>query len=310
MFSANAATPHLGSAAAPRLNEIQFIGSHNSYKKAMSPTYAAALQATNRAAAITLDYAHLPIGAQLDLGIRKLELDLFNNRADEDFTVGHVQVIDMNSHCEVLRVCLRLIRAWSKTRPRHVPIWIGFNLKDEPVSGLPDPAPFDGVALDRLDRTLREGLGDTILQPGTVGPGRWPSIDDVRGRFLLILDHTDHKRDLYAKTWQKRPMFVTVEPEHPAAAVMVINDLVLEFERIRESVLAGFLVRTRADADTREARSGDITRRDKALESGAHAISTDYYIPATHFGTGYLVDPAVGVRCNPVTTKQVCRVEE
>jgi len=46
-------------------------------------------------------------------------------------------------------------------------------------------------------------------------------------------------------------------------------------------VKAGFVVRTRADADTVEARSNDTTRRDAALQSGAQYVSTDYPHPET-----------------------------
>jgi urease beta subunit len=67
-------------------------------------------------------------------------------------------------------------------------------------------------------------------------------------------------------------------------------------------------VRTRADADTVEARSGDTTRRDAALGSGAHFVSTDYVFPDERFGTGYVVDlPGdTAARCNPVSAPRRC----
>ena len=71
-------------------------------------------------------------------------------------------------------------------------------------------------------------------------------------------------------------MFATVEPDHPAAAWMKVNDPIADFERIQALVRAGFLVRTRADADTAQARQNDPTRRDRALASGAQFVSTDY----------------------------------
>jgi hypothetical protein len=70
----------------------------------------------------------------------------------------------------------------------------------------------------------------------------------------------------------------------------------------------GFLIRTRADADTREARSGDTARREAALASGAQFISTDYQDPDPRFGTGYaakLPDGAV-TRCNLVSGVDLC----
>ncbi len=299
-----------GCAQGPRLNEIQFVGSHNSYKQATSPVYRQALEASNPDAARAIDYEHLPLAQQLDLGIRKIELDVFNEPSSDVFPVGHIQVIDMNSSCVGLRLCLDQIMAWSRGHPRHVPIWISFNLKDEKVPGLPDPVPFDGPALDRLDIVLREAIGNALIQPGSIGPGNWPRVDAVRGRILLILDEQGPKQDLYAAKWRERAMFVNVPADHPAAAVMILNEPVSDFDQIQAMVRQGFLVRTRADADTVEARSGDTTRRDAAFASGAQAISTDYYLPASRFGTNYVVTPSAGVWCNPVTSKRTCRVTE
>ncbi|MCP5181653.1 MAG: hypothetical protein H6993_08580 [Pseudomonadales bacterium] len=297
-------------ATSPRLNEIQFVGSHNSYKVGLSADTRAALATANPAALSALDYAHRPLAEQLDLGIRQLELDIFNNPADGTFPVGHVQVIDMRSHCAELRLCLRQVNAWSTAHPRHVPLWISFNLKDEHIDGLPDPIPFDAAALNRLDSVLREELGTRILPPGTVGPPHWPRLDDVRGTFVLILDEGGAKQQWYERNWRTRPMFMNVDAAHPAAAVMILNDPIEDFAKIGAMVRQGFLVRTRADADTREARLNDTARRDAAFASGAHAVSTDYYLPATQVNTDYVVAPRGGPHCNPVTSDRTCRIRE
>ncbi len=69
----------------------------------------------------------------------------------------------------------------------------------------------------------------------------------------------------------------------------------------------GYFVRTRADTDTTEARSGDTTRRDAALASGAQIVSTDYYRPDPRGGkekgwSEYCVQiPGGGaIRINPI----------
>jgi hypothetical protein len=49
------------------------------------------------------------------------------------------------------------------------------------------------------------------------------------------------------------------------------------------------MVRTRADADTIEARRGDYSRWQAALASCAHVISTDYYEEDPSLKTGYKV---------------------
>ena len=60
-----------------------------------------------------------------------------------------------------------------------------------------------------------------------------------------------------------------------------MNDPVEEQALIQERVKQGFLIRTRADADTREARAGNTARREAALASGAQYVSTDYSGPTT-----------------------------
>ena len=292
------------------INQIQFVGSHNSYKQAMSPLIYKALHLLDAEVAESLEYWHEPLADQLDLGLRKLEIDLFYDARDQSFPVGHAQIIDMNSHCDTLLVCLQEVRVWSEKNPRHTPIWISFNLKDQAIPVLPDPEPFTAAALDALDTQLRGALGPQLIWPADVQGLRWPTLEEARGKVLLILDEGGAKRDWYYSNWQTRPMFTNAPEGHPAAAVMIINDPIKDFKRIQRLVKAGYLVRSRADADTREARANDTRRRDQAFASGAQAISTDYYLPATHFGNDYQVAIAGGIRCNPVLTHDTCRVVE
>jgi hypothetical protein len=73
-------------------------------------------------------------------------------------------------------------------------------------------------------------------------------------------------------------------------------------------VRSGYLVRTRADEGTQEARRGDYHRLEAALSSGAQYVSTDYYLPDKRFPTHYQVQlPGKGVaRCNPVNQSDLC----
>ena len=57
---------------------------------------------------------------------------------------------------------------------------------------------------------------------------------------------------------------------------MKINDPVSAHQRIQRLIKAGFMVRTRADADTQQARRKDVRRRDLAFSSGAQFVITDY----------------------------------
>lgn len=292
-----------------RINQIQFVGSHNSYKQAMHAADFQALQAQNPQAAAALEYEHLPLDQQLDLGMRVLEIDLFYQSASGAFPVGHVQQIDMNSHCADLLDCLAQVKHWSRAHPQHVPIWLMFNLKDQVIDGLPEPEPFTAQALKQLDEVFTAELAEQLIWPDSIVERRWPTLDDARGKILLLLDEGGTKRDWYLKH-SKPTMFANAPRQHPRAAVMVVNDPVSQQQEIQQLVRAGFMVRTRADANTVEARAGDTRRRQAAFSSGAQAVSTDYYLPATHFGSNYQVSIDAVVQCNPVSAPQPCTVTE
>jgi len=108
-------------------------------------------------------------------------------------------------------------------------------------------------------------------------------------------------------------LFVSSAPKEPAAAFIKMNEaLGEEEERIRQRVRNGFLIRTRADIPTEEARTGSTTRRDSAFRSGAHYVSTDYP-EASPFGSGYVARlpgaERLAARCNPVNAPAGCRDE-
>lgn len=103
-------------------------------------------------------------------------------------------------------------------------------------------------------------------------------------------------------------MFVSMDPGHPAAAFIKMNNAIDDHELIRDNVARGYLVRTRSDVPSHEARTGDTTRRELAIDSGAQYISTDYAEPSP-FGSGYqvqLTDGAGNARCNPVSAPDNC----
>src|SRR5262245_64792620 len=59
-----------------RMNQIQVLGSHNSYKKAIDPELFRILRKANPEASASLEYSHITFTEQLDLGLRKLEIDV------------------------------------------------------------------------------------------------------------------------------------------------------------------------------------------------------------------------------------------
>lgn len=330
-------------AAGVRLNQVQVIGTHNSYHLAPAPGVLGLIAAASPKQAKALDYTHRPLAEQFSrLGIRQIELDVFADPRGGRFAepsarkallalgkdpgpdpdpagalrrpgmkVLHVPDVDFRTTAPTLVDALAQVRDWSKAHPRHVPLFVLVELKEQPG------APFDGPALDALDAEIRSVFapagflapdavrGDSATLPDALRRRGWPTLDAARGKVLFALDNTDAVRDRYLAghpALQGRVMFASVAESHPAAAWMKVNDAVGDFDRIRHLVRSGFLVRTRADADTAEARANDPSRRDRALASGAQFVSTDYPEPDPRLSP-YRVGLPGGVvaRANPVS---------
>ena len=312
-------SPLLGAEPRPRLNQIQVIGTHNSYHLEPSTAVVQAITPVYPGAKTELAYRHRPLTEQFDqLGIRQVELDLFADphgghfawplgarldglsRREFDpqgiwqrpgYKIMHVQDVDYRTTVPTFRAALREINRWSLAHPRHVPIMVLLELKERAIVGLTRPVALTRERLQELEAEIREVLAlKRILRPddvrGTatclrdaVTESGWPPLDEVAGRVLFALDNEGQIRDRYLKLHpglRDGLLFASVPESHPAAAWMKINDPVSAQQRIQRLVKAGFIVRTRADADTQQARRSDVRRRDLALSSGAQFVSTDY----------------------------------
>ncbi|TWU56905.1 hypothetical protein Poly51_28230 [Rubripirellula tenax] len=309
-----------------RLNQIQTIGTHNSYHLAPPPEILRLIELFSSEGAEALNYSHLPIAEQLGTHkIRQIELDiyadpeggLFANPAGHEclpkteatekshpkatgalsrpgMKVIHSPGFDYRSTVSTFVDGLTKIRNWSQSNPDHIPILVLVELKDSVVG--PDPVvplAFDSDLLDAVDAEIRSVFADDemILPDQIRGSDKtlrdalsqrgWPTVNASRGRVWFALDNEDATRERYLEkhpTLENRVMFVSVDANHPAAGFMKLNDPIGKFKKIQNAVKQGFIVRTRADAETHEARTNDTTRRDRAFESGAQYISTDYPI--------------------------------
>jgi hypothetical protein len=238
-------------------------------------------------------------------GIAPVEYDTLQMRTP-GMKVLHVQDIDFRSTCALLSSCLQALKSWSDDNPAHHPVFVTINTKSDTLDdpGLTAPLPFGQEAFSRLDSQIIRELGPgRLIRPDDVRgtydqlesailDKGWPSLNESRGKFLFVLDEGHDKTAIYHKhhpLLEERVMFTTMSPGHPTAAVLVINDPVSDHDRIQHWVSKGYLVRTRADADTYEARNDDFYRFERALSSGAHLISTDYYIPDIRINPYYQV---------------------
>lgn len=337
-----------------RLNDIQVVGTHNSYKKPIPPPELNLLRERSPQSSMALDYGHPPLIDQLNLGLRQLEIDVVNDPEGgrfakpllpaatagqpgavaydatgmqaPGFKVLHVPDVDVRSHCATFVLCLSQVKAWSKAHPDHAPILIMLNAK-EGGSNAPDgvvPLLFDAKAYDALDAEIRSVFApDQLITPDQVRGGAatlrqgvlaggWPSLDAARGKVFFALDESPEKVAIYMRghaSLEGLAMFVnSIDPTADHAAYFTLNDPLGQLDQIQTAVRTGFVVRTRADANTDEARINDTRRREAAFASGAQYISTDYEIARTDFGPYSVKLPGSSpARCNPIRRDGACR---
>ncbi|MSO37105.1 MAG: hypothetical protein EXQ69_02515 [Acidimicrobiia bacterium] len=133
----------------PRLNQLQSVGTHNSYH--LMPTDELWSQIE------PWQYFESPLAVQLGAeGVRQFELDVnLANDGSGRMDVFHVPIVDELTTCRALVDCLSEIKGWSDAFPGHAPIAVQLELKDNDL-GFPVPYGYwHADALDDLDALIR-----------------------------------------------------------------------------------------------------------------------------------------------------------
>lgn len=287
-----------------RFSDLQALGTHNSYhvKTTGVPAW---------------NYDHLPLPLQLEeQGVRQFELDVSFDPALGEHIVEHVPVLDAGSTCHTFTECAGDLWTWSRFRPLHHPLFVLVETKD-PWDEAAGPATVDALEAELLAAWPRDRLitpddlrGDAADLRSALEDEGWPTLGELRGKALFVLHDGSARRDWFVgQGLEGRVLFpdATGDPTQPWSAVHTMNEA---FDpRIAEVVGLGHLVRTRCDGDTQEAIDEDTTRRDAALASGAHFVSTDF--PAPVDWSSYFVEIPGGTpsRCNPVSAPAECSPE-
>lgn len=362
-----------------KINQIQVLGSHNSYALPADSILLAHAEtlAANRMAQYldkmtpeqkahykefhpntmsiseSLHYEHPDFATQLNMGLRNLEIDVYyddkggrfsnpagykylsklgiNNLSAHNkeglntpgFKVFHIADLDFRSHYPTLENALMALKDWSEKHPGHLPIFIQMEAKDKSLPVFDSATtvlPFTKDVYDKLDAVIVNTLGrDKIITPDNVSKGysslkeavtsnNWPTVAASRGKFIfLLLPSTAgmEKGNAYISdkgNLNNRVMFAQSQPEDTFAAFLLQDNAIVRQTEIQQQVKAGYLVRTRSDIETYEAKVNDYSRAQAAFESGAQIISTDFYQDKNTYGTPYKVIMPGGAiaRPNPV----------
>jgi hypothetical protein len=348
------AYPQTASDNAVRMNQVQVIGSHNSYHAGIATSESKLVNEKNPKLYQAFEYRHRPLDQQLNSGIRQIELDIYADSAGgryahpggpaavaaaglptdpafdpqgimnkPGFKVMHVQDLDYRSTCQPFIACLQIVRTWSKAHPKHVPIYILLETKQTDLPPQYHALPtekFTSSTFDALDAEIRSVFSSAeIITPDQVRgkhktleeavlQNQWPTLAKARGKVVFLMDQRP-VGPVYLEghdSLRGRVIFTNAVPGQPDCAFTEENEGTQD--AIAELVRKGYLVRTRTDADTKEARTGETARRDVSLASGAQLLSTDYPASEPSQWTQYSVslpNDAVA-RCNPVNAPTAC----
>lgn len=331
-----------------RLNHLQVLGTHNSYHVEPLPFQLLPVSgAPPPLGSSEYTHRPLDQQLGL-LGVRQVEIDVFADPEGGRYAgvgvplpglpppiaprpellaaglkVLHSPDVDKETTCLTFVACLRVLKGWSEGRPGHLPILVLVEAKEDNRI-TPGPAlTFGAAALDEIDSSIRSLFpADRLILPDALRGSRatlreaiekdgWPALNESRGRFFFALVNTGEQRDLYLAghpSSRGRVLFTMSDGSGGDHLLANVDDPVADGGRIRELVAAGYLVRTRSDAGTVEARSGSTARREAAIASGAHYVSTDFPEPDPEFRTGYFVaiTGERNARCNPVLSPPGC----
>lgn len=214
--------------------------------------------------------------------------------------VMHVPDFDYQTHHILFTNALKEIKNWSEKNPNHEPLFIMVEMKELHFMKYLFPGkctkvlPFTKNAVDSIDLEIESVFGknsEMIFTPDemrgnfatlneSVLKNGWPTLEKSRGKIFFILQGPKDAKENYLKdhySLKGRTMFLFSSENEPEAAFILKDDPKKMKKEIQKLVEKGYIVRTRTDEHTREARKGKYKRYDAAFGSGAQIICSDYY---------------------------------
>lgn len=189
-----------------KLIDLQFLATHNSYKKEKSNTeklfskFSKELERGN--------YGFENITDQLNVGIRSFEFDIFcrRKRNGVNFHSFHIGGLDMSSNAFDFSACLEEINLWSTSNPNHLPITIIIELKER--GGMYPYVPVETRDIQEFDALLKDKINN-LYTPVQAFEGYEnlnemravkdsPSLAETMGKVMFIL-HRGNLTEDYIK---------------------------------------------------------------------------------------------------------------
>lgn len=277
-----------------KINELNFIATHNSYQSASTDEtkklYGKLSELTfGLVAANSSDFKSETLTDQLNLGIRSLEIDIetFDRDGEISFTCMHSPYIEMATSCYDFELAMKEISMWSDNNPNHLPITIIIEPKSAFIP-LKDMKFFNLDYAKALDATLRKALGEKLFTPADMlrdyasfGEMRkaddWCEVKDMLGKVVILLHEGDVTEkyigiDPSIKTQAMFPMLRYDDIERDCTSFILANDTKKLVEYQELAFENKIIMRTLADSFTNKNEDEVAV----IMASRTHIISTDH----------------------------------
>ncbi len=268
-----------------KLNDVQYLASHNSYKKKGSNIghFFVGL-GSNFDEAKAMNYHNKTLTDQLFSGIRSFEFDV--RLRNDTFMLTHVPLVDNSSVAPQLAYALEEIKLFSTYHPNHFPIIILMEIKDDWMMLDPALRTIGSSELNTLNELVKNTMGHHLFSPidviidqlslkASIEMHGWPSIQSLLGKVMFVLHAGSFVEPYVAldEDLSSLHMFPSVyaDQTHRHYTSFIIENNPLS-TMIPTWVQSHFIVRTRIDSEL-------IIKPEERIQgvlSGAQLLTSDY----------------------------------
>ena len=213
----------------------------------------------------------------------------------------HIADIDYETNYLTFKEALDELRNWSTNNPNHIPLFVNLEIKrsspgdyskflnrigfkkapitDTNIFEEIENEIFSVFAEDSIIFKPQDLKGDYKSIHERIENDGWPKLNDCLGKIIFIIDGDIN--GYYANAINRNEdclMFFYSEPADASCAFVIRNEPIGNENEIND-LSDKYIVRTRTDAGTIEARKVDYSKYNAAFESQAQIVSTDYYRP-------------------------------
>ena len=270
-----------------RLNEIQVLATHNSYKRMPFMPFSKFLQFCGGQRVRNGHYGLPTLTEQLNRGIRGVEIDVVIYK--KELRVIHDPIADWRTNGPDFKRTLQEIKLWSDINPNHIPINIMLQVRNSFCPYDHKIGKFKKEDIKMLDDTLGEIFGDDkIIKPADVKgeypslreaieQNGWPKLSDCLGKvyFSLLIDDKPNE-EYYIDidpSFEKQRGFIFTRPddEKKSYTAIILADSPFT-DGLQELINQNYILRTRIDEQFDYTKE----RYDAAMTLGSQILATDH----------------------------------